>query len=1212
MGDDTFAFGKTSASSATDLNCTANDIEIATAVIQGWSETGAPGSFVPPPAGGIDCAPGKTIFVDIKANLRNNAQSRYDIGVWVESNPNNTAVEMHGDKGEVILSKAVTGACTHYNLVVGKPGVSSLETPDNLKDSCGDMAEGSGLAELDLDVIAVTCEDPDLNGKVEVSNCIGWQNVDGDASRVCPSPGTNITYRFGTTPNNKAKCNCTPMSLNINIAASLDIEKISLGGTETFDYTVSGAPLVPFSRTTTTAGVATATDPVLITSANFGDKYVTESAKTGWTLTNISCTAGGAVIAIGTGQGAAFSEGTTSGFDAGDNTVKVTVTSADSPACTFTNTKDASVDIEKISLGGTETFDYTVSGTPLVPFTRTTTTAGVATTTAPVTVTAANFGDKYVTESAETGYTLTNIACTANGAVIAIGTGQGGAFSQGTTSGFDAGDNTVKITVDASDTPTCTFTNTKDASVDIEKVSVGGTETFDYSVSGTPLVAFSRTTTTSGVATTTAPVTVTAANFGDKYVTESAETGFTLTNISCTANGAVIAIGTGQGGAFSEGTTSGFDAGDNTVKITVDAGDTPTCTFENTLGASVDIEKVSLGGIETFDYTVSGAPLAPFTRTTTTAGVPTATAPVAISPANFGDKYVTESAETGYTLTNIACTANGAVIAIGTGQGGAFSQGTTSGFDAGDNTVKITVDAGDNPTCTFTNTKDASVDIEKISLGGTETFDYTVSGTPLVPFTRTTTTAGVATTTAPVTVTAANFGDKYVSESAETGYTLTNIACTANGAVIAIGTGQGGAFSEGTTSGFDAGDNTVKLTVDAGDTPTCTFTNTKQGSIKIVKDAKTPETDAEIFSFTATGTGMTPTSFDLNDDGEVIVLSNERTFTGLLPNGARTVTEGAEANWTLTNMVCTGQVTSTIAYLGASGGTNAYQAGDNQVSIGLAAGENIVCTFTNQRKARLIIEKSFPGSAQVFDFSRTGISDFTLSDGQSNNSGFTLAPGDYTVCEKSLAVAFSATGEAGNTGAISGVTLVNPDLPADNGTRCYTFTGLTYGDDKTIRITNHAPPGGDARTIGYWKNWSSCTGGNQYTKAQARGELDRTLNFYIDPPSAAVFPIGLITDLNCAEAVNLLDKRPISANAKKAASDPVYNMVAQLFAAKLNYAAGAAQCAAVTTAMSQAQTLLVALNFTGTAAYKNVAQAAQLNTLATLFDQYNNNTLACS
>jgi hypothetical protein len=83
---------------------------------------------------------------------------------------------------------------------------------------------------------------------------------------------------------------------------------------------------------------------------------------------------------------------------------------------------------------------------------------------------------------------------------------------------------------------------------------------------------------------------------------------------------------------------------------------------------------------------------------------------------------------------------------------------------------------------------------------------------------------------------------------------------------------------------------------------------------------------------------------------------------------------------------------------------------------------------------------------------------------------------------------------------------------------------------------------------------------------------------------------------------------------KKQASDPAYNLFAQYFAAKLNYAAGAQQCPLATTAIADAQALLDAINFTGTGTYKNTmtdAQKTQANTLAGILDSYNNNTLVC-
>jgi hypothetical protein len=152
-------------------------------------------------------------------------------------------------------------------------------------------------------------------------------------------------------------------------------------------------------------------------------------------------------------------------------------------------------------------------------------------------------------------------------------------------------------------------------------------------------------------------------------------------------------------------------------------------------------------------------------------------------------------------------------------------------------------------------------------------------------------------------------------------------------------------------------------------------------------------------------------------------------------------------------------------------------------------------------------------------------------------------------------------------------------------------------------------PGIPPRTIGFWKNWASCAGshGNQ------QPVLDQTL--------AAAEPAGIqIGDLtlhgsttnrnvapDCLKAIRLLDKSRIDTG-QKMASDPAFNLAAQLLAAKLNVVAGATTCAEVTTAISQAQALLDAIDFNGiTHKPLTAGQRTQANQLATALDNYNNN-----
>jgi hypothetical protein len=94
---------------------------------------------------------------------------------------------------------------------------------------------------------------------------------------------------------------------------------------------------------------------------------------------------------------------------------------------------------------------------------------------------------------------------------------------------------------------------------------------------------------------------------------------------------------------------------------------------------------------------------------------------------------------------------------------------------------------------------------------------------------------------------------------------------------------------------------------------------------------------------------------------------------------------------------------------------------------------------------------------------------------------------------------------------------------------------------------------------------------------------------------------------DCLIAVRLLDKSTINTN-KKMASDPAFNLAAQLVAAELNYAAGAGKKPAVTTAIQQAVLLLGKYKFNGqTHTTISAADATTMNNLAKILDDYNNN-----
>jgi hypothetical protein len=163
---------------------------------------------------------------------------------------------------------------------------------------------------------------------------------------------------------------------------------------------------------------------------------------------------------------------------------------------------------------------------------------------------------------------------------------------------------------------------------------------------------------------------------------------------------------------------------------------------------------------------------------------------------------------------------------------------------------------------------------------------------------------------------------------------------------------------------------------------------------------------------------------------------------------------------------------------------------------------------------------------------------------------------------------------------------------------------LEPGETEVFNIDNTPPPGGEARTIGFWKNWTSCDGhGNQDPV------LDNTLALF-----GSGVPLGSMYVTSCEDAVNILNKSTLTG--EKKANDAAYNLAAQLLAVELNIAATAGTCPEVLTARASAHALLSSISFDGTGDYlgpkvrgadrKIRKDAIELESI---LDQYNNNYL---
>jgi hypothetical protein len=309
-----------------------------------------------------------------------------------------------------------------------------------------------------------------------------------------------------------------------------------------------------------------------------------------------------------------------------------------------------------------------------------------------------------------------------------------------------------------------------------------------------------------------------------------------------------------------------------------------------------------------------------------------------------------------------------------------------------------------------------------------------------------------------------------------------------------------------------------------------------------------------------------------------------------LPVGTYAITEVPTPGWDLTSNACSDGISTADAI--------AFQ------------GETITCIFVNTQRGSATVVKtvsgSTPGAGFTFQIRQgasasdpgsviaTGITD---ASGTTAFGGATFSAGTYQFCEAGV--------PAGWTSSLSSDPSAFTPAGPDNSVICVPFT-LDPGETEQFVADNTPPPGGPARTIGFWKNWSSCTGGNQAA--------------VLDDQTLASFPGGglLVGDLfvaDCLTAVRILDKSDVGTDAKRA-RDAAYGLAAQLLAAQLNVQAGAATCSTTTQAIVDGQALLDTINFTGTGSYlppdvtgTAASQRAAALLLGATLDAYNNNEL---
>jgi hypothetical protein len=244
----------------------------------------------------------------------------------------------------------------------------------------------------------------------------------------------------------------------------------------------------------------------------------------------------------------------------------------------------------------------------------------------------------------------------------------------------------------------------------------------------------------------------------------------------------------------------------------------------------------------------------------------------------------------------------------------------------------------------------------------------------------------------------------------------------------------------------DVPSRTATFRVEAGETVTCTFTNTKQGKI-IIDKVTVPAGDPQEFTFNR--------SWD-----DVCILADATTpceSAPLVP-GTYSVEEVVPEGWDLTSATCSD--------------------GSPVNAIDLAAGETVTCRFTDTKRGKIIIEKqTIPdGAAQLFDFTASYKPPFKLSDGQQDDSGW-LVPGTYSVAEI-VPPGWDLTSAICSDGSLAGA------------------IGLDPGEIVTCVFTNTQRVPGCGFTWGYWKNHNKYQNANGVHRDPGWDKIGEDTQFY--------------------------------------------------------------------------------------------------------------------
>jgi uncharacterized repeat protein (TIGR01451 family) len=853
------------------LNCTAND----------FSSTL---TFGQPAATTLtSCVAGSTVFIDVLATVTSNSPLRYDGAFFL------------GEVGNSPSTFSTTATCS-----LGVFPTAPLPYLNSDSDACGDYS-ASATSTLLMQHVAVKCAPTAGSNSLALPYTLVFSN-----SNAVGCTAANITA--STTAKCVSSTSATVTGVVIDSYVTIIKKTNPLGDPQSFNYSAatnsaSGISASSFALTDTQS------QTVRVPLSSSGASHtitVTEAAAGGWypdaSITCLSPTGG-----------------VTSSYVTVNNSTRTIVATLNSTnygaTCTFTNTKQATFALQKKTLGGTGgAFSFGQTDLASAPSAISTTAINTATPTSPTAINVTATGvDVTITETAPSAYVATAATCTdAKSAVT------GNPASFGSLSGSVL---TVPlVNVKGGAEINCVLTNSKIPTVKVQKTTVGGVGgAFTFSSVNLASTPSGITTTAVNTATPSLPTAINVSTIGSQVqITETITAGFAFASASCTDANSIVTGNPSSFGSLS-GTTLTIPAGN------VLPGADINCVFTNNKIPTIKVQKITQGGTGgAFTFTQTNLASAPGGITTTSANTATPTTPTAINVSAIGvDVTLTEGAVASYSIYTAACTDANSAVTGNTGSIGSLS-GSILTIPA------ARVLAGSDFTCVFTNRKDATVKVQKITSTGTGTFSFSQSNLASA-ISNITTTGPTATPASPTGIKVSALGTAVtITEGLASGFNLVSAVCTdANSAV----TGNSGSI--GTVS-------TTTLTIPVGNVLagadfTCVFTNTTLPRLQLIKVSNG---GVGTFTFAGTltnGNGFGSDSVVTTAAGAPGTAGAAKTLTAASTITA--VTETLPSGWSLTGVTCSGMGSG--GSVSVSGNTFTLNA------AATASGSNILCTVTN-------------------------------------------------------------------------------------------------------------------------------------------------------------------------------------------------------------------------------------------------------------------------